>query len=803
MSGTVMLFAMMGVAAIQTPSDAGFELAKPAWLEGRETERNLFAGFRAVVDAPEGASAVLRVTGSTIYRAFVNGRLAGYGPARGPHGWYRVDAWDISDCLQSGKNVVAIEVAGYNANSYYVLDQPSFVQAEIAVDGKVLAATGAPEGGFVGGVLPERVQKVQRYSFQRPFMEAYRIRPQYDRWRADADAPFPAAACAPTALKQLLPRGVPYPTLQPHQAVRLVSQGAVKEHESLPSYWRDRSLKDIGPKLGGYPEDELEMVVSYEVERIKNKDSVAQDTVYDPAAPLHIPENGYQILDLGVNLSGFIQLRVACSTPVRLYVAFDEMLHQDDVNFKRLGCVNAVAYRLEPGEYALESFEAYTLRYMKIIALDGACEVSDLGLRLYENPDTTRAEFVADDERLNTLFAAGVTTFAQNAVDVFMDCPHRERAGWLCDSFFTARSAMVLSGNTAVERNFLENYLLPEGFAHLPEGMLPMCYPADHNDGVFIPNWALWFVLELGEYVTRSGDHALADALKPKVLALFNYFKRFRNEDGLLEKLESWVFVEWSAANRFVQDVNYPSNMLFAAALSTAARLYGLDALEAEAETIREVVRRQSYDGAFFVDNALRKDGRLEVTDNRTEVCQYFAFYFDVATPKSHPELWRRLCEEFGPKRKDTKAYPEIHEANAFIGNMLRLELLSRAGFSRQILDESIDYLLYMAERTGTLWENVGDYASLNHGFASHIVYTLYRDVLGVRQIDPVNKSVVVCFADVPLQHCRGRIPVGDAEITLEWRKENGTLRYALNVPDGFNIRIENPNSWELAPLTP
>lgn len=108
-----------------------------------------------------------------------------------------------------------------------------------------------------------------------------------------------------------------------------------------------------------------------------------------------------------------------------------------------------------------------------------------------------------------------------------------------------------------------------------------------------------------------------------------------------------------------------------------------------------------------------------------------------------------------------------------------------------------------MAERTGTLWENVGDYASLNHGFASHIVYTLYRDVLGVRQIDPVNKSVVVCFADVPLQHCRGRIPVGDAEITLEWRKENGTLRYALNVPDGFNIRIENPNSWELAPLTP
>lgn len=804
MSGMVLVFAMMGIAATQDVPEASFQKAKPVWLENREKERNLFVGFRAVVDAPEeGTSAVLRITASTVYRAFVNGRVAGYGPARGPHGWYRLDELDISSLLIPGRNVVAIEVAGYNANSYYVLGQPSFLQAEIASDGRILVATGAPEGGFAASVLPERVQKVQRYSFQRPFMEAYRMGPGYDRWRIDPDAPFPDAACAITEPKRLLPRGVPYPLLQSRAAAGLVSRGGIEELETLQSYWRDRSLKDIGPKLIGYPEKELELVVSYEVERIKNISNIPQNTPYDPEVPLHIPQNGCQVLDLGVNLSGFIQLRVSCASPVRLYVTFDEMLQDGDVNFKRLGCVNAIAYRLEAGEYALESFEPYTLRYLKIMALDGECVVSRIGLRLFENPDTTRAEFVADDARLNTLFAAGVRTFAQNAVDIFMDCPHRERAGWLCDSFFTARSAMVLSGDTTVERNFLENYLLPERFEHLPEGMLPMCYPADHYDGVFIPNWALWFVLQLGEYIERSGDRALADALRPKVLALFDYFKKFRNENGLLEKLESWVFVEWSAANRFVQDVNYPSNMLYAAALSTAAHMYGLEALAVEAEQIRETIRRQSFDGEFFVDNAERKDGRLKVTRNRTEVCQYFAFYFGVAKPESHPELWRRLCEEFGPKRKDTKAYPEIHEANAFVGNMIRLELLSRAGRSRQILDESIDYLLYMAERTGTLWENVGDYASLNHGFASHIVVTLYRDVLGVRHIDPVNKEVLVRFADVPLQFCRGRIPVGDSEISLEWRKEDGTLRYALTVPEGFTVRIEKPESYTIAPLAP
>jgi alpha-L-rhamnosidase len=47
---------------------------------------------------------------------------------------------------------------------------------------------------------------------------------------------------------------------------------------------------------------------------------------------------------------------------------------------------------------------------------------------------------------------------------------------------------------------------------------------------------------------------------------------------------------------------------------------------------IPETIRRQSFAGEFFVDNAIRKDGRLQVTRNRSEFCQYFAFCFDVAT---------------------------------------------------------------------------------------------------------------------------------------------------------------------------
>ena len=364
-----------------------------------------------------------------------------------------------------------------------------------------------------------------------------------------------------------------------------------------------------------------------------------------------------------------------------------------------------VDYELTPGRYRLEIDRALH-RTVRAGSTPWAATFAwtRFTCRRYENPAVREAHFAASDEHLNRLFAAGRETFAQNAVDLFMDCPSRERAGWLCDSFFTARTALDLSGDCAVETCFLENYVLPERFAHLPEGMLPMCYPADHPDEVFIPNWALWLVIQLEEYLARSGNRVLVDAFEPRVRALFDYFAPFENELGLLEKLESWVFIEWSAANRFTRDVNFPSNMLYAGALDAAGRLFGDAGLRERAGKLRETIRRVAFDGTFFVDNALRKEGKLMVTENRTEVCQYFAFFFDTATPESHPELFRKLVEEFGPKRQAAGLYPEVHPANAFVGNLVRFEILSRYDHGGRILDESADYLLYMADTTGTLW---------------------------------------------------------------------------------------------------
>jgi len=777
---------------------ATFRSAKPVWPSGRGEEINLAAGFRAVVNITHPQPAVLRITAASLYRAFVNGQFLGHGPARGPHGYFRVDEWRLTGKLRPGKNLVAVEVAGYNVNSYYLLKHPPFLAAEVESGGQILASTAGEGVHFEGRILTDRLQRVERFSVQRTFTESYRLRPDYDQWRLDPSAPFQASVCSVVPCGSFLPRRVPYPDFTLRRPLRLLSSGHIQPVGPPARLWRSRGLTSIGPNLLGFKESELEIDPSRELQMLRTELGPRLDKQWLAPPSLALGSYSYHIVDFGTNLTGFLSLKVVSRDKTRLILVFDEILSSDDVDFKRLGAAAFVSYQLEPGAYNLETIEPYTLRYLKLIVLEGGCRLDEIYLREYANPEVWRAHFAASDERLNRLFAAGRETFRQNAVDIFMDCPSRERAGWLCDSFFTSRVALDLSGDALVEKNFLENYLLPDSFPHLPKCMLPMCYPSDHYSGTFIPNWALWFVLELEEYLERSGDRETIRKFEPKLMCLFDYFKKFRNEDGLLEKLPSWVFIEWSKANEFVQDVNYPSNMLYAAALETAGRLYQKPKLMQEAERIREAIRKQSFNGEFFVDNAVRRQGKLELTRNTSEVCQYFAFFFGAATPSSHPDLWRTICDRFGPDRVKKNLYPLVYPANSFVGNVLRLELLSRYGKAQQLLDESISYLLYMADRTGTIWENTTPSASCNHGFGSHIVHVLFRDILGLYKVDPLRHTVKLRFNDLPLEWCEGAIPVTDGRISLRWRINGSQLTYRVDVPSGYTVEIENLSGKKL-----
>lgn len=703
-----------------------FRQAISVWEVGTALEKNRTLSFVTTVRKAD-ADAVLALAGSTSYIVLVNGELIAHGPARCAHGFYRVDELPLGQYLQKEENIVAIRIAGYNVNSFATLDQPSFLCAELTAGGKVLAYTGVPAVGFAAFGCGDRLTRVQRFSFQRPFVESYRL-------YGDAFAVEQGGKGVPVALEAVedrifLCRDLPYGDYRRIAPSALMRTGSVA-YSDKPGYYNSREITQISDRLKGYREEELEFASYREV----GKMDFSAPTDAAPGADTEticLCADSYADLDMGKNHTGIFELEIQAEREGALYLLFDEVLIGGVLNCFRMGTSNIVAFLLQGGTYRVRCCEPYVMRYLRLVAVGTKVTVRHLRLCEVAFPESgIRARFLPQDAQMKRIYDAAVETFRANTVDIYMDCPSRERAGWLCDSFFTSRVERVLTGESVVERAFLENFLLPDHFACLPDGMLPMCYPSDHYDGVFIPNWAMWYGVELEEYLTRTGDRTLIDAAKDRMYALLAYFRPFENEYGLLEGLKSWVFVEWSKSNELVQDVSFASNMLYAGFKKAIGTLYGDSALCSEAEALRHTIDRMAMtpDG-FYCDNALRRDGQLVLSGGCTESCQYYAFFFDIATPDKNPRLWQILTEDFGYDRQKTGKYPQIYPANAFIGNYLRLDLLRRYGLHDALADNIRGYFLYMAERTGTLWENVGDYASCNHGFASHVLY--WMDVLG------------------------------------------------------------------------
>ena len=451
--------------------------------------------------------------------------------------------------------------------------------------------------------------------------------------------------------------------------------------------------------------------------------------------PVVLKKGQYAILDFGRIEAGFLQTSMEALEESDVVVAFSELYEGNEFKFAEIAMHSVLEYFLAAGDKRdTESFEPYTFRFVMVAVKEGAVKLHLAGVRTYMF-DTRKVECLeTENPVLDSIYQAAVRTFAHNAVDVYTDCPSRERAGWLCDSYFTGKTEYVLTGETKVEDAFLENYRLFQNTGEIPEGALAECFPADiPPGGEFIPQWTMWYVLEAEEYILKRGHEDMAEDFRESIYGLLDFYRRYENADGLLECLPSWNFVEWSAANTWTKDVNYPTNFLYAQVLEAIYNLYGDETCRVRCEEVRAAAVAQSFNGQYFLDHALRdEEGRLQIQADSSEICQYYAVLFggiDIDSSK-YRELKRLILTVFKPDRQGIM--PEIVEINAFIGVYLRMEVLLKMQAYELELENIEDFFGQMEAYTGTLWENRQLAGSFDHGFASYALVAMKEALAGL-----------------------------------------------------------------------
>ena len=136
---------------------------KSVWAEGFSDEMNVTVSFRARII---GGEFKLRMAASNTYRIFLNDQFVAYGPLRSAHGYSNVAVYS---CNMVSDAYLTVEVASYNIDTYYTVKEKPFFACEIVRNGNIIANT----DNFAAYLVDDRVQRVAKYAFQRPFCESY------------------------------------------------------------------------------------------------------------------------------------------------------------------------------------------------------------------------------------------------------------------------------------------------------------------------------------------------------------------------------------------------------------------------------------------------------------------------------------------------------------------------------------------------------------------------------------------------------------------------------------------------------
>lgn len=717
------------------------KIKSAVWAEGQKNQMN--RAFAFVLDLGKKQMGEICLSAASCYKVIADGKLMGFGPNRTAHGYARAAVYPFN------AQYITVEVQSHFVPNFcWVKREPFFACVLKTESGKEYFAE-----DFNCFALSDRVQKVRRYSFQRGFCETYiNEKDRTALYFCKPQNAFPRVKTEKAELPHLLPSETLNPALSEIFAEKVIDSGYCKTSPEIAVYV-DRTETLIGTVIEGFKRGEWQDFSTDEISRITYL-SGAKSGDY-----------AYETLDFSRIVTGIVEVEIIAGNAGEVFFAFDEILSDEKLKTIkpfRGDTANVFKWTVKKaGVYNLSAFEPYAFRYANVITSAGV--KANVKVRAYENPEAGKMLFECDDKKIEQIMEAARHTFAHNAVDLLTDCPSRERAGWLSDSFFSSVAERVFTGDNKVERAFLQNYILADKSGH-PKGMIPRCYPADYyeEDG-FIPNWSLWYILEIYKYFTQYGYDETVEKSRANIEGILNYFVDFENEFGVLEDLKGWIFVEWSAANNsdHINGINVPSNACYYASLLAAAKVYGIKGLKEKAEKVKDYLLKNAYVDGFFVDNLIRNEkGDIIPTENYTETCQYYMFFFKCADKHKHKELFDKMLNEYGKSDSSVSGgnpvKKQLTPSNMIYGVYMRLELLMREQKRVKLLNECVRYFYDMTQKTGTLWENNTASASCDHGFASYvsrfIIYALFGfDVLypekgGAKNGIKLNSEAVLPF---------------------------------------------------------
>jgi alpha-L-rhamnosidase len=737
----------------------------PDWNESCEADPAFVCFRKTFYRDKEKENLRVRISADSRYKLYVNGKFVHSGPRKGDEQVWYYDTLDLTRWLIPGQNVLAAEVLRYPRTfrkgncSICRTEYPGFYLK--ALDRDDISAD---------GTWKVRINRHIRIVSKNPVFSPLKIQEdaegskEFYRWMMpdydDRDWSHPSVY---TYFRTMDENGVMTGSSEymPMYMPRTISPGNLMPRPiPLMRNTFGRFTQVVKIRAGSAAGSDWERMLAGE-------------------RSVTIPPESHQIVEIGVDelKTAYLKLETAGGEGSRINILTSECYAyppkpgetlpvKGDRTDSEHGTLYGITDRYlvsgcgRPGQP--ERYEPYWFRTFRYVQLDirtGQKALTLMNFDFIESvyPLEVRAEIETSDPVINAVWKLSVHTLQLCMHETYEDCPFYEQLQYAMDSRAQILYTYSVSGDDRLARACIDDFHRSVRYDGLINCRHPSCGPK------VIPGFSIYYILMIYDHMMYFADQDLVRRYLPTVEGILDFFRRNRNEQGLVGKIGGrngkeryWSFIDWTAQWNSTNGVPRATlsgpltmeSLLYAYGLQHAAclmkfvnRTEDAERYQRQADEILDSVNRYCVG-----KNGLYQDG--PGLEEYSQHCQVFAVLTGCAGGQRAKDILHEVMREGAP-------YPKCSVAMAFYV----FRAMEKAGLYNETAPLWDPWRRMVKNHLTTLVEDEVNCRSDCHAWGAQILYEIPAVILGMRPEKPGFADFRPSPTAGPFAWVRGQVP--------------------------------------------
>lgn len=543
-------------------------------------------------------------------------------------------------------------------------------------------------------------------------------------------------------------------------------------------------------------EAEGKLTERYSLPLLEMEDRKVQDIIYTPA--------GETVLDFGQNFAGYPVFHAAQPRGTKIVLDFGEILQDGNFYNENYRSAKSQFIYISDGreETVKPWFTYFGFRYIRVSGWNGKLTKEDfIGKAVYSRMDIT-GKIETGHAGVNQLFSNVMWGQKSNFVDFPTDCPQRdERLGWTGDAQVFCATASYNMDTAAFYNKFIHDLRTEQ--LHL-DGILPGVIPVfDRNAAIFSSVWGDIAAFLPAVLYEHYGD---VYALKKYYPMMKDWVDKITKEDKARgqrylfdygNQLGDWLALDGRTQQSMKggTDDYYIGSCYYAASVKKTADAAAVLGYEEDEKYYRDLYGK-IYEA--ILKEYFSETGRLCID---TQTAYIVALNLGIYKDRE------RIIEGLR-----SRLYKDCYKMKGgFVGAPVMCRVMAENGMEEEafyfLLQEGYPGWMHCIQLGATTiwerWNSVLDDGhlsgtmmnSLNHYSFGSVVEYLYRNVAGLKALEPgFKKALITPLMNQKLKFMDMSYDSAMGTYRAAWSiKENGAVKVNVEVPFGCTAVIGLP----------